>query len=82
MFDNAITIITSTLHVNRTDIHDKGLLQAKKKEKKKSAILKSTLINLCNIANDNNYYYITNILSSSSCLMICIHPISKNTAKH
>ena len=34
----------------KTDIHNKGLLLAKK-----SAILKSTFINLCNIANDNNY---------------------------
>ena len=36
--------------VMKIDIHNKGLLLAKK-----SAILKSTFINLCNIANDNNY---------------------------
>ena len=63
-----ITIITPTFNVN-------GNWYSYQRVIAKWDSLKSTIINLCN-------NHSTNIISSGSCLMICIHPISKNTAKH
>ena len=67
-------------------------IETKTDNHKKRVIIRKNVIVLINLVhsltysilliNQNNYWCITNILSSSSCLMICIRPISKHTAKH